>query len=141
MPSKEEIIVNNMQYEVERIKENPIYQDYLKLKAVINQGKMMEQMIGRKVRTINGIIQRMRQVEEEPEELDQEEYLEMPQPKKRTMPKMRREDYKEPDERRVRELDAKVQKAAEMDTTPKEMGLDDDLPGLPEDLRDFENEA
>lgn len=139
--------------EINTLASHPIYQEFLKIQGVIEDGKMIHNLIIGKKLTIQRYEQEMNAQQEAEQDQDARDYEQVPQQAPRrsvnVIPKMRREDYQQPTQERVQHLERKIaaqvqQKSAldeEDDDTTEESTFDTSVDGMPEDINDLLDDA
>ena len=150
MNNQDELIINNIAYEISVLKDHPKYKEYKLVQEALNMGKNIEMMIKQKEKIIGQIQSKMSQAPEEDEEESQQNQYDQSQirqqqkpqqfnPPKKIVPKMRQENYVAPTAQRERELDSKIAMAErnEFNAEASELGLDNGIPGLPDDIEDL----
>jgi len=136
---KEEMMLRDIKFEIESLEKLPVYQAFVKFQAEYNEGQIIAQLINRKKQRFNKIMGELKSRHEEPEEDDYEEEYEE---ERKVMPKKQQQELKRSlknrpvSQERERELDKKVSETVEnpFEAEASELGLDDDIPGLPDNL-------
>ena len=160
--ANEELTIKNLQIEVEALKKSPVYVAYKKFKEEYAEGQDIESIILGKMRRFNMILGQLKAMQEhqqqtqeevgedygsdDPVEDDEEEVP--PVVPKRVMPQKQQQQFKQqlqqnravPPQREA-QLNKKI--AAAVPTNPfeaeaDELGLNDEIPGLPDDLDKME---
>jgi len=144
----EEQVINNMKFEVNKLQESPNFLKYVEIMNVIKEGKAIESIIQRKVQNINKRIMELRKIPEEDEEYSAvgDEYTDeiAAPPARKQLPRMRQEERPAVSQQRERELDRKVKAAASPERSYEaeagELGLDEDIPGIPDNMDDLDDD-
>jgi len=162
MATREEMMLNDLKNEIEALKQSQIYQGYIKFNKEYAEGKNVELIIQRKMKRFNQIVAELQAKQQEPEPETADEYPEyqdenqqeqdteeepplpptpsrpqkLSQQQQQAFKSQLKQNRPTVTPQREKEINQKIKESAQntFEAEASELGLDDDIPGLPDDL-------